>query len=228
MKQKESQYLLLDVKNHLEVVGSMTEKEILNILNLDISHSKFLTILRHNTVMNEQYIIIEDENVRFDDVEIWQLFHESKRLLYYVSNFGNVKRKDKRTNKSHIAKRFIDKNGNPIVKVQKINVSVKTLVAEQFVKGYFKGCYVIHKDGNKNNCSYNNLECKPNTFRYNNQYESRSTKVGRYIDGMLVETYKSIGECARKLYIDKSTISAYLKGKRKTDFYWDLRIIKDE
>ena len=83
--------------------------------------------------------------------EIWKKINS----LYEVSNMGNV-----RNTKTGLILSKNRTNGNGYINVclHKKNYYVHRLVAEKFVEGYSKNLVVNHKDGNRANNIYTNLE----------------------------------------------------------------------
>ena len=111
--------------------------------------------------------------------EIWKDVEEYEGL-YQVSNLGNVKSLNyKKSGKSKLLKPSTDKQGYKHVFLcmngcQK-QYSIHRLVAKAFCEGYFEGAVVNHKDENKQNNIWTNLEwC---THQYNIQY-SVNRKLG--------------------------------------------------
>lgn len=90
---------------------------------------------------------------------------------YEVSNIGNVRSVDRcitkkngevQRRKSRIMTQRLNSDGYWVVKLSRDGVSktvpVHTLVARAFVDGYFEGAEVNHKDCNRRNNVYTNLE----------------------------------------------------------------------
>lgn len=100
---------------------------------------------------------------------------------YQISDYGNVRSIDrtvvgkngvvqKRQGKQ--LKAVVDNTGYFVVTLNNnstsINHTIHSLVATHFVDGYQSAFIVNHKDGNKLNCYYENLEWV--TKKYNNQH----------------------------------------------------------
>lgn len=157
--------------------------------------------------------------MRIDEPEEWRVIKDYPK--YEVSNYGNVRNRKngklktprRGRNKNYLSVYLRNENGDNTRPIHR-------LVAENFVEGENKIC-VNHKDGNKLNNYYKNLEwC---TFRDNNihaiknnlnhpgAYQLRKVKVietGEIYNGV-VECAKNVGSCFQNVY-------AALNHKRKT------------
>ena len=142
-------------------------------------------------------------------MEIWRNIDEYEGL-YQISNCGNVKSLSRKmifvdgrnyNFKDKILKPGLSKNGYLTVSLNK-NKNSKTFYVHRLVSKYFveneNGYnFVNHKDENKINNNYSNLEwC---TRDYNNSYGSlkkRSSfigkKVGMYKNGILLKCFDKI------------------------------------
>ena len=101
--------------------------------------------------------------------EIWKDI-EGFEGLYQISNLGRVKSLERKVKfgsqtriiKSNIRKLKSKKSGYLFIQFRKngkeVDFHVHRLVAMAFCDGYFNGADVIHKDGNKKNNIYTNLE----------------------------------------------------------------------
>lgn len=138
---------------------------------------------------------------------------------YQVSNLGRVRSTDhvdyskgyKRTFKSKIRKQQIGTNGYLLVPINNLpNIPVHRAVAKAFVPGYFEGAQVNHKDENRQNNRWDNLEWV--TPMENANYGSRNRKcretkeklygqpVEQYTaEGVLIAEYPSKNAAARAM-----------------------------
>ena len=95
--------------------------------------------------------------------------------------------------------------------------SVHRLVAENFVKNPKGYTEINHKDGNKENNEYKNLEWCKHPYNldhaYKNNLHSKQRAVRCITNG---KTYRSCTEAERQLNCDHRMISACCSGKRKT------------
>lgn len=149
--------------------------------------------------------------------------------LYQISNYGNVKSLEKkvmnRTNKERILKIFDNGNGYYQVVLQKNkkkkSYKVHRLVAEAFISNPNNLPCVNHKDCNRKNNKFENLEwC---TVDYNVKYASKNSvdyqkrrkKVNQYdMEGNFIKTWNSLIEVSKTLNIAKQNISACCLNKK--------------
>ena len=168
-------------------------------------------------------------------MEIWKDVHEYNGL-YQVSNYGRVRSLNYLGHgKTQILKHNIITKGYHQVKLSKNNVSkcflVHRLVAELFVDNPNPDNFnqVNHKDEDKNNNSFSNLEWCDND--YNCHYGTRSIRSQmnntnnplRSKAVLCIETgkvYPSINEVLRQTGI--RNVGTVCLGKRKTagGFHW--------
>ena len=145
---------------------------------------------------------------------------------YQISNFGNVK--NVQTNKILIGdtnnvgyKRVI------LYKPIKKRFFIHRLVAIYFCDGYKENLVVNHKDGNKQNNHFNNLEwvthsendlhafkmnlrnAHPSKFKYSILAYDKNTKL-------LVKEYKNIQECCNDLQVARSNVYNCCNGKQQS------------
>ena len=147
---------------------------------------------------------------------------------YYVSNYGRAK------STYHASEKFLvpinSGKGYLQVTLFKNHKSKKflvhRLVAEYFVENPNGFCFVNHKDENKRNNHFSNLEwCDA---AYNNAYGTRMTKVrkkvNQILDGAVLETYNSISEAAVAVGKNTGAISKCCHGIYKTcgGYKWEF------
>lgn len=161
--------------------------------------------------------------------------------LYQISNWGRVKSLDrwvkscygtKQLKKGQVLQIYNDLNGYSCVRLSKdgkhTNFLVHRLVAEAFIDNPDNLPCVNHKDEDKQNNHYLNLEwC---THKYNVNYGNRNKKVAEKLskpvlqytlDGQFVKEWKSIKECGRNGFVS-ANIYKCCNGKRKKHkgFIW--------
>lgn len=149
---------------------------------------------------------------------------------YQISNKGRVKSLDRVVNGRKLKGKILSANGNRYLKVilYKNNIGknkdVHRLVAIHFVDGYFNNAVVNHKDGDKLNNLFTNLEwC---TSEHNNLHAKEtgllkpptSFEHGNSIDILNLDTgvfYGSLREAGYTIGINKCTLSDRINGRSK-------------
>jgi len=129
-------------------------------------------------------------------------------------------------------KRNSDKDGYVVVMLSRVPIHktylVHVLVAEHFIENSNNLPTVNHKDGDKINNHYTNLEwC---TFGENNQHaldhnlrSPRGRKILQYgMNDNYIETYKSVTDASRQTGIGRCNISNVLNGRTYSagNFKW--------
>lgn len=165
--------------------------------------------------------------------EIWKDI-EGYGGRYQVSNMGRIRSVDfddyslgyKRTFKGKIKKqRALPKGYLMVCCTGYPNLYVHRAVAMAFVPGYFKGAQVNHKDENKQNNRWNNLEWVTPKENINygscianirNAAEKRAGKtICQYtLDGILVAEHPSMTAAGRAINATRQAINYALKNQR--------------
>lgn len=169
--------------------------------------------------------------------EIWKDV-EGYDGKYQVSNLGRVRSVDhttissigkKRHFKGQLIKPHITKCGYMRICIHgKKVLFVHRAVAKAFVPGYFEGAQVNHKDENKQNNRYDNLEWVTPKENINHGTHNKrclewvnknqAISVEQYThDGRLFASYPSISEAARTICvcIERIRVAAKTQGKVK-------------
>ena len=153
--------------------------------------------------------------------------------LYQVSNFGRIKSLPRKKftptgwpyfTKEKILKTSIDLNGYQGIELFKNGKGkrylIHRLVAMAFVEGYKKGLQVNHKDEDKSNNFYTNLEwC---SRQYNCNYGSRNNKIKNGNSKVIIcittgEIFNSLSDAAKYYGISSiSNITSCCKGRQKS------------
>lgn len=148
---------------------------------------------------------------------------------YQVSNLGRVRSVDriiittckgkeqKRHRKGKMRKLCKYTNGYLFVNMAKVpNISVHRAVAMAFVPGYFEGALVNHKDENKQNNRWDNLEWV--TKKENNEYGTRRRLLRPIIqydlNGNTINSYNSTKAASDATGIACSTLRSAVKKQR--------------
>lgn len=149
--------------------------------------------------------------------EIWKNITETNEK-YSISNMGRVK-----NNKTGKLK-CLDKNRVGYLRVTlegRQRKFVHRLVAEYFVDGYFENAVVNHKDLDKLNNRFDNLEwvtrSENSKHAHKNGHQPGSFKFKKcLIDGVL---YNSVKEAREALNMPKSTFHKHInEGKLKLSY----------
>lgn len=205
-------YLLLDPKNSLEVVGSITRKELATEWNCSENRVRFL--LDKNKLYHDKYVVIEDEFNEKDSQEkeeLFQAFDESENRIWYVSNQGKVVARIKGTKKKTTLSQRINARGEIEIKANSKYYILKNLVAKYFCKDWEPGSIVFVIDKSKPVTSDNVWIQDKQSFCRTLQNNRVQKPVGYFEDGKCVKKWDSIKSCAKDLYMDSSTLAKQLK-----------------
>lgn len=185
-----------------------------------------------------------------ETIEIWKdvAGYEGR---YQVSNLGRVRSLDRSCINRKGERRSIEgrilrqsPNSSGYMQVSLFGPDFKSkpfrvhrLVAMAFVDGYAEDLVVNHKDENKKNNQWDNLEwC---TAEYNNHYNGlleRTTErfarpvIMSTLDGEILNTYPSVSEARRQTGTPISSIIRCCSGQRKSagGYYWMYAKDKEE
>ena len=161
--------------------------------------------------------------------EIWKSVEDYENL-YWVSNLGKVKSRRKMLNptKAEYLKVSLYKNG-------KIKVTpVHRLVAKAFIENPNDLPFVNHKDENKYNNVYTNLEWCTNLYNIN--YGKRNEKVSKNQskykiiqkdkNGNTIKIWENIWDLTHNTNFRKDNISCCCRGKYKYAYGYKWEYIK--
>ena len=155
-------------------------------------------------------------------IEIWSPINEFEEY-YEISNFGRVRS----LKRNIILKQFESRGGYLEVCLRKpgikIHKKIHRLVAEHFLENPNNFLEVNHKDENKKNNHFTNLEwCNRS---YNLTYNDRHVKIGVKLrkcvsmydlDGKFIKEYSSQTEASKDTNISQGAISDCIRGRCKT------------
>lgn len=167
-------------------------------------------------------------------MEIWK---QIKDYPYEVSNLGRIKsHNNTRSKKTKIINGTIMKNGYRTISINKKKYYVHRLVVMAFVDGYKEGLHVNHKNGNKLDNHFSNLEWVTNEenvrhswrnglvniegMRYipteeQKEYKRETcSKNKKVINTETGQIYRSCRELARQLGVDSGTIGKSVRIER--------------
>lgn len=142
---------------------------------------------------------------------------------YEISNKGEVR--NRATGK--LLKPGIDTMGYPIVVIsnlqhKRVTTTIHRLVAKYFCEGYQEGLVVNHKDGNKLNNDYTNLEWISQSENVKHAFRTGLAKSNAWALAKPVTcvetdtTYTSTKEASELTGIHQGNISDVCRGKRKS------------
>ena len=144
-------------------------------------------------------------------MEEWKVVKEHNK--YMISSLGRVK--SLKYNKERILKPMVDNKGYLRIDLDNKTYKIHRLVAEHFIDNPDKLPQVNHKDEDKSNNSYLNLEWCNN--KYNANYGSRVKKVNQYdCNDNLIRTWSSMKQASLELNIQLSHICSCCRGNRKS------------
>lgn len=142
---------------------------------------------------------------------------------YQLSNFGYVKSIERivksnfgrtRRVKERVLKYGLDKDGYAFITAMKDsvgkNIRIHRLVAEYFVDGYENGLVVNHKDGNKLNNHYSNLEWVTQKENIDHSWKTGLANhkgENHFNSSLTTEKVKKIREMVRKKVMPQYSIA---------------------
>ena len=151
---------------------------------------------------------------------------------YEVSSDGEVRNKTTK----QILKGRLSKSGYLQVSIKSdslnrfVNQYIHRLVAIFFIDNPFNKREVNHKDGNKINNYYENLEWMTSSENQKHRHtigivKTSNRRVGKFKDDILIVEYSSIVEASKAEGRPRSSIDAVLQGTRKTLFGYCWRYL---
>ena len=155
----------------------------------------------------------EDDTQNYEN-EIWKPITNFEKKGYYISNFGRIK-----TPNNKFKDKFAISCGYYELKISKSERDkIHRLVALHFIKNIDNKPFVNHKNGNKLDNRYENLEWVTNQenviHAYDNGLNGRASQVIQYDrEGKnIINEFISINDASRSLNINQSAISSCCRG----------------
>ena len=212
-----------------------------NKLNNRVYNLKWATYKEQQQYVKDKESKQIQSSVKIGTDDLTNLEEESWKIItdypeYKISNYGRIKypiRKGKNPFKMRITyggnqadgyKTFQLKN-----KESKKKIAIHRLVAQEYVNNPNLENYntVNHKDGNKQNNRFDNLEwCtrSQNTqHAYNNDLISGKRKIYQLdINNNIIKEWNTIKDAYETLKLSRTAINAVLSGRNKTSggYYW--------
>lgn len=165
--------------------------------------------------------------------EEWKEYQNSG---YYISNYGEIKRKLKNGRWRFLSNKAIDRYGYPKISFsvngKNRTFNIHRLVAELFIPNPENKPQVNHINGDKTNNRVSNLEWVTSKENMNHCFAKLYNKVTRPIvrislDMKEFKFFPSVSEAARSVNLDHKTISEaaktfYLGGKqwKAGNYFW--------
>ena len=111
------------------------------------------------------------------------------------------------------------KNGYKTINIKGNTHLVHRLIAKAYIPNNDDNLVVNHKDGNKLNNHYTNLEWitqKENVHHHGKDTSHPRKVIQKSLNGEIVATFNSISEAAASINKDRTTVSRVCNGKNKT------------
>lgn len=151
-----------------------------------------------------------DNQLNYDENEIWKLYLHIRKNNYYISNYGRIR------NNNRILK-SIDDNGYCGISIDKKFTYIHILVAKLFIDNPTNYTIVNHKDGNKKYNHVDNLEWTDYSGNAKHSVEiglrSNCKKVVNYnINGKILGIYTCPSSASRELKVNCTSVNKCCKG----------------
>jgi len=190
-----------------------TLDEAISDLNLQKNSFRQLSfaVLHNKKIFNFKWIY-DDHYYENEINEEWKLYIKTKQSIYYISNYGKVR------NKERLLKCGGDSEGYRLTRINNNNKRVHIMVAEKFIDNPNNYNIVNHKDGNKQNNIHTNLEWV--TPQINSQHAIETglrknvKKIIQYDDNNnIIEIFNTSVWASKKLNVTIQSIHRYCKGE---------------
>jgi hypothetical protein len=164
--------------------------------------------------------------------ESWKIITEYPE--YEISNIGRIKypiRKGTKPYKKRITYGGSSSDGYKTFELRNINgkkkIAIHRLVAKEFVSNPNNYVIVNHKDGDKKNNNFKNLEFCTRSHNtqhaYDNDLISGKRKIYQLdINNNIIKEWDTIKDAYEKLKLSRTAINSVLSGRNKTSggYYW--------
>ncbi len=157
-------------------------------------------------------------------MEEWKQCFEALRKIYYVSNFGNIKSIDKKSNKEIMLSKKDNGNGYLQMRVTNKHIYIHHLVAECFIGERPNGYEIDHINRNKQDNRVENLRYCTKSENSLNKPQSDTPIEDRIKREN--ERRSSELQCDCGLTIRRDMKYRHIKSKRHIDImnYWNTKI----
>jgi hypothetical protein len=167
--------------------------------------------------------------------ESWkQVVVDDIEYNYEISNFGNVRNKDKKVLKGNIRDGY--KSATLCNNNQSKSFKIHRLVALMFIENNDSTNNIVnHIDGNKDNNHYTNLEWTTASANVQHAVDNKLIKITKRrvtqydSEGNEIKIYESLDAAKKETGVDDGGIAKVCKGTRKTagGFVWKYTDIND-
>ncbi len=137
---------------------------------------------------------------------------ESSHAIWYADTRGFILKKYKKSGITRLVKGYI-KRGFRVVKINYKECRFARVIARTFMKNYQDDLLIGYKDGNKENCSLQNL------YLYSRRQHGKKTGYLSNSVPVIVDDskgrkeYRSVRCAAKHLYVSYQTLLDYLAGR---------------
>jgi hypothetical protein len=138
---------------------------------------------------------------------------ESDYAIWYADTRGFIFKKYKKSGITKIVKGYV-REGFRVVKINYVECRFSRVIARAFMKNYQEDLLIGYKDGNRDNCSLQNL------FLYSRRTHGKKTGYLSKSTPVIVKDfkkdpieYRSVREAAKHLYVSYQTLLDYLAGR---------------
>lgn len=229
-KNKQIIYKLLQEKKTIQQIADILNERKGTINTIIQNTKEFKILLQENQigVITKQYKDNRREIYKFNDLPNERWVEIQNKPNYFISDYGRIKH----YLKSLDCFRLLELEENKCGYLYCIDTSVHRIVAKHFVDGRSKEKnQVNHKDGNKHNNYYTNLEWVSASENLTHSYKELKRaknigyqKYGRFKKIILNNQYefKTLTALAKFLNVSLSQLYRYIDKETKNDYIFNF------